>query len=151
MTKKTLIRLTESDLHNIVIDAVRNYLREGVGDNRLNDSITVFINADTQECTDNIGNATTEGLWFECELSPSRTHTNNTGIGSYEFWGQPGYDEGYDEVSVDDADVMPVRAFVIENGEENDVPLNAVDFNDELEVAVLNYADDNNLYYNDTF
>lgn len=150
MSKQTVIRLTEGDVRNIVLDSVMEYLNEAYGNN-IQQSVTVFINADTQECVSDIGDVVEEGLWFECEVTPTKTHTQNTGIGHYEFWGQPGYDKGNDVSYVDSADVTPVKAFVSEGGEDTEVPLDEVDFNDELKGAVLNYVDNNNLYYNDGF
>lgn len=160
--KKRIIKLTEQDISNMVMESfiayenkmrqLREYDRDewdeddyDFADQPEFEDAIVWFNPETKECCTDGADAT-PGIWAECTVSVDDYHMENNGIGSYEYWGQTGYDKGTDYAEIDSVSVEVNGWYQITDDDmdvlENDAP--TLDAKDQEIIG--DYAMDNNLF-----
>lgn len=151
--KNKLIRLTESDLKQMVESVARQILRESPDDFNGYEgwedvTAEVLINVDTKECVQNDTQAKSDGLWVGLELKANDGHVEDEGIGDYEFWGQQGHDSRPTSY-IDGAEMTNIYdAFVIQNGEMDgeEINIDDIELDDDTINTAIEYAIDNDLF-----
>lgn len=146
---KKKIRLTESQLNKVIKNCVKKIISESYNDSFNFKTDVAYINIDTNQMSITEDDKILEGgRVYEVTLEVADYDIENDGIGSYEFWGQTGYDKGVDYPVITKLDVVSYEPYgVIDNEgdinsfeEGDDIGLTAKQENMVANFA-LNYTD----------
>lgn len=151
--KKTIIRLTENDLHRLIKETAQNLLNEWEYDEEPDydddvdfNTVELNINLDTNEIA--YGDCPSAGTWVGVTLKVTDYHMDDNGIGYYDFGGQTGYDTGRTSMEIDDCDIESIdfAVHIDEEDNETELDVNEIQLTPEQEILLRDYAIEHDLF-----